>query len=373
MPRRLAPRARFDFVRYANCWEDARVLVAALRPRPGSRMLSIASAGDNAFALLAAGADEVVAADLSAPQLALVELKRAALRRLEHEELLGFLGARRAEADRRRATFDRLAAELSPAARAYWEEHAEEVAAGVVTRGRFERYFRVFRRFALPLVHRRARVLELLEPRDAAGRRDFYDRRWNTWRWRALFRVFFGRFVMGRLGRDPEFFRHVEGSVASRILARAEHALTVLPVADNPWIEQILVGRFRRTLPPYLEPETVARLRGRLDRLVLHHGGVDEAAEAHRSAGGFDGFNLSDVFEYLDASASAALYERLLASARPGARFAYWNLLVSRRAPASVAGRVRALDDEARRLFETDRAFFYQALVIEKAVEEVGA
>jgi hypothetical protein len=54
MPDRIEDRARFDLVRYANVWEDAEVLCAALAPAAGRRLLSIASAGDNAFALLAA-------------------------------------------------------------------------------------------------------------------------------------------------------------------------------------------------------------------------------------------------------------------------------------------------------------------------------
>ena len=42
-----------DFVRYANVWEDAAVLREGLRIRPGERVLSIASAGDNCLAMLA--------------------------------------------------------------------------------------------------------------------------------------------------------------------------------------------------------------------------------------------------------------------------------------------------------------------------------
>lgn len=360
------PRARFDLVRYANCWEDATILRAALRPAPGKRFLSIASAGDNCFALLADGA-EVVAADLSAPQLALVELKREAIRRLDDEPLLRFLGARRALAAERLAALERLAVGLSPTARRYWSERPAEVAAGVNTRGRFEAYFRLFRRFALPFVHRRATVLALLVPRDAAGRREFYDRVWDGWRWRLLFRLFFSRFVMGHLGRSPEFFAEVEGSVAGRILERTEFALTVLAPSENPWIEQILVGRFNASLPPYLEPALLAGVRENLDRLVLCEGPIDEVALARKGAG-FDGFNLSDLFEYLDPETSAALYERLLSTANPGARFAYWNLFVPRKAPASVAARVRSLDDEAARLFALDRTFFYRAFVVEEAV-----
>ena len=81
----------------------------------------------------------------------------------------------------------------------------------------------------IPLIHSRRAVEELLREKDEAARHEFYDRRWNNLRWKLMFRVFFGRFVMGRLGRDPEFFRYVEGAVSERILARSRYALTVLP------------------------------------------------------------------------------------------------------------------------------------------------
>ena len=48
----IAARARFDRIRYAQVWEDADVLLAALAPRPGATLVLIASAGDNALALL---------------------------------------------------------------------------------------------------------------------------------------------------------------------------------------------------------------------------------------------------------------------------------------------------------------------------------
>jgi S-adenosylmethionine-diacylglycerol 3-amino-3-carboxypropyl transferase len=363
MPDRIEERARFDLVRYANVWEDAEILRDALRPGPGRRFLSIASAGDNAFALLAAGA-EVVAADLSTAQLALVDLKRAAIRRLGYEELLAFHGIRPIEEDRR-SVYERLERDLSPQARDFWRQHLDVVAAGVVHGGKFEAYFNFFRSWVLPLVHRRHTVLALLAERDEAGRRTFYRETWDNLRWRLLFRVFFSRFVMGRLGRDPEFFRYVEGSVAERILERVEYALTVLPVHSNPYIEFILTGRFRQALPFYLQPEVWPELRRHLDGLTLYEGSIDDAARDHRGEG-FDGFNLSDIFEYLDPETSAAVYGRLVDAACPGARLAYWNMLVPRRLAGTQPGRVRPLETEARELFARDRAFFYNAFVLEE-------
>lgn len=364
MADRIEDRARFDLVRYANVWEDAEVLRAALQPARDKRMLSIASAGDNAFALLAAGV-EVVAADLSPAQIALVELKRAAIRRLEREDLLAFLGLRKGED--RRAVYERLEHDLPARTRDFWREHLDEIADGVVHHGKFEHYFELFRERVLPLLHRRKTVLALLEEKDEAARKELYDRTWNNLRWRLLFRVFFSRFTMGRLGRDPEFFRYVEGSVAERILGRTEYALTVLPTHANPYVEYILTGSFKRALPLYLRSDVYPDVRRNLDRLTLFEGSVDEAAHAHRGEG-FDGFNLSDIFEYLDADTSAAVYGRLLETARPGARFAYWNMLVPRRLAPSFPDRVRPLEAEARALFARDLAFFYSAFVLEEMV-----
>jgi S-adenosylmethionine-diacylglycerol 3-amino-3-carboxypropyl transferase len=365
MPDRIENRARFDLVRYANVWEDAEVLRAALLPGPGRRMLSIASAGDNAFALLAAGA-EVVAADLSPAQLALVELKRAAIRRLGREEVLVFLGIGPSAEDRR-SVYERLERDLPASAREFFRERLDQIAGGIVHHGKFEGYFRLFRERVLPLIHRQKTVLALLEERDEAGRREFYRRAWDNLRWHLLFRIFFSRFAMGRLGRDPEFFRYVEGSVAERILGRAEYALTVLPTHANPYLEYILRGRFRRALPLYLRLEVFPDLKRNLDRLTLFEGPIEEAARAHQQEG-FDGYNLSDIFEYLDEPASAAVYGKLLETARPGARFAYWNMLVPRRLAMDFPEKVRPLEAESRELFARDLAFFYSAFVLEEVV-----
>jgi S-adenosylmethionine-diacylglycerol 3-amino-3-carboxypropyl transferase len=352
---RIDARARFDIIRYANSWEDADVLCDALRPAAGKRMLSIAASGDNAFALLAEGA-EVVAVDLSPAQLALIELKRAAIRELSNEALLRFLGVH--DDTNRVETYRGF--DLPADVRTYWDANVESIAAGVIHRGRFENYFRLFRKYVLPLVHSRRDVEALLRERTAEERERFYRREWNTWRWRAMFRVFFSRFVMGRTGRDPEFFRYVEGSVAERIFKRAEYALTALPTHSNPYLVSIFTGNYRAAaLPRYLR--RIDDVRRHLGKLTLVRGSVEEAAH-----GKFDGYYLSDIFEYIDPELTAQIYGRLLDAANPGARFAYWNLLVPRRAPSQFASRITPLDEEARALFARDNAFFYSAFVLEE-------
>ena len=357
---RIEQRARFDYVRYANVWEDADVLCDALQPAPGKRILSIASGGDNAFALAEAGAD-VVAVDLSDAQLAMLELKRAAIRQLDYPTLLGFLGVW--PSDTRLATYARITGALPAFARTFWDARPAEVGAGIVHAGKFERYFAMFRRRIVPLFHNRATVRELLREKDRRARIVFYETRWDNWRWRLMFRLFFSRRVMGLMGRDPEFFRYVEGSVADRILRRTEYAFTKLPTHSNPYLNFIFTGDFGATLPRYLAPERFLSLRDAMSRITIVRGSVEHAAQLHAP---FDGFNLSDIFEYLEPLSCAAIYRTLLDAANPGARLAYWNMLVPRQRPDVLADRVRSLSAEADALFAQDRAFFYSAFVLEE-------
>src|SRR5207248_9264703 len=89
----VASKADFTEIRYAQCWEDADILLEALDVRPGDICLSIASAGDNALALLTRQPHRVIALDLSPAQLACVELRVAAYRTLDHAELLELIGS----------------------------------------------------------------------------------------------------------------------------------------------------------------------------------------------------------------------------------------------------------------------------------------
>jgi S-adenosylmethionine-diacylglycerol 3-amino-3-carboxypropyl transferase len=360
-----AQRADFSRLRYAQVWEDADVLLAALEVQPADTVVSIAAAGDNALALLGAGAARVVALDLNPAQLACLALRVAAYRELAHAELLELIGSR--PSARREALYRRCRPALDASARAFWDAQGAAIAAGIGGAGKFEDYFRLFRTRVLPLVHRRATVAALLRGGTPEARARFYRERWDTWRWRLLFRVFFSRFVMGRLGRDPAFFKYVEGSVANRILARTRHALTALDPADNPYLHWILTGTHGAALPWALRAENFEKIRGRLDRLEWHALTLEAFLARERGSGAVvDKFNLSDIFEYMSPANTAALLEGMADASRPGGRLVYWNMLAPRRRPESLAHRLRPRDDLAAPLLARDRAFFYSALVVEE-------
>jgi S-adenosylmethionine-diacylglycerol 3-amino-3-carboxypropyl transferase len=359
---RIEERTSFSYIRYANCWEDAEILLEALQPGPGKRFLSIASAGDNSLALLASGA-EVVAADLNPSQLACVELRREAIRRLDLSTCLQLLGIE--PCMDRMDIFASLRGGMSAPARRFWDENRGLIDSGSIHAGKFERYFHLFRRRIVPLIHSRKRVAALLTEKTREERLAFYNGRWANWRWHLLFKIFFSRFVMGRMGRDPEFFRYVDVPVSESILRRAKYALTELETHTNPYLRYILTGNFAsQALPYYLQPDIFAGIKQNIDGLTLYQGPIEEALTASDKP--FSGFNLSDIFEYVDKSMSESIYQMLLEHAESGARFAYWNMLVPRSCPEPLKEQVRHLSALSDELFARDKAFFYSRFIVEE-------
>ncbi len=359
----LVEEVDFSIIRYAQCWEDADIVLDALQAQPGDVCLSIASAGDNTLSLLATDPARVIAIDLSPSQLACLELRVAAFRHLEHAELLEFMGARPGR--QRKRLFDQLLGDLSSTSREVWLAQGDAVEQGIANVGRFERYLSTIRRFAVNPTHSAAVRAALFETRSGQARKDFYDAHWNNWRWRMLIRLACSRFVMGRLGRDPRFFRYASGSVADHIMGMAEHALVDLEPTDNPYLQWIVQGSFGARLPHSLRPENFERIRANLDRLEWHLADLQSWLNG-ADTGSVQRFNLSDVFEYLSEEESDAVFDEIARVGAARGRLAYWNMLVSRHRPERLADRILALPELSEQLHMAARTFFYTDFVVEE-------
>jgi len=365
MPSEAAGHADFTGIRYAQCWEDADILLAGLEVPSGATVVSICSAGDNSLSLLAAGAGRVVALDLSPAQIACLGLRIAAYRTLTHPELLELIGSR--PSTRRAELYAKARTAADAPTREFWDARPALVEAGIGSAGKFERYFRLFAFRLLPLIHDRATVLAVLEPRSRDEREAFYARTWDNRRWRMLFRLFFSRTVMGWAGRDPAFFRYVEGSVADRILARSRYAMTGLDPSRNPYMHWVLTGTHGDALPHALRAENfdairegveAGRIEGRVQALE------DFLEEVGPSS--VDSFNLSDIFEYVSEAETERILGHVADAGKPGARIAYWNMLAPRQRPESLADRIVMNEDLSRNLFLEDKAWFYSAFHVEE-------
>lgn len=360
---KLASRVSFDRIRYANCWEDADVLIRGLQLRGGERVLCIASGGDNALALLTAQPQSVLAIDINPTQLYLTELKQKAFQVLNYESLLVFLGVKEGADEERVACFQAVEPLLSPDAATYWSQQLDTIRNGLVYAGKFENYFRIFRRYLLPLVHGERQIEQLFVGKTDAEQAAFFHQVWNSRRWQWLMRFFFNRYTLGRYGRDPEFLKQVRVNVADYIITKASAHLQRSACTNNYFLHMIMTGSYGRSLPVYLRKQNFDVIKANVHRLQ----GQLITAEAIISQQPFDAYGFSNFFEYLSSTEFDTFALQCSQHIPVGAHVAYWNLMVPRSLHDSLPLQFScvASPDE---LTGKDYGFFYHRFIVNQKI-----
>lgn len=358
-------------VRSSMGWDDPRILEAALRPGTGSRILSLDASGDSAFAMLVQGAGEVTFVTASPAQHALVELKRAALLGLGHDELARFLGVM--PGSDRAALYMRVRPLLSADARTYWDAHPLHVARGVLHAGRLEQGLQLLRLRVLPLLHGPRTRRLAFEPRSRLAREVFWHDRWDNRRWRAALRLLTSQQLLAHLDVGPSGGDLPRGVRPGDVVtARAFHAFVELDPTTNPFLQQVLLGRFLdlRDAPTYLDPEQHELLRERMERLALRREDVDGFL-ATCGSGCFTGIAASDVLARTPGGRFVRRYRALARAVSRDGAIAWWEGLVPRGAPQSLldSGAVRTDDASVQRLRDVDRSILRGRLHVDHVTD----
>lgn len=366
---------KFSEIRYAQCWEDTDILLAGLNVQSHHTCLSIASGGDNTLALLTAQPQKVIAIDFSLAQIACLELRAAAYQNLSYQEMIDLVTSKADIApELRLALFQRCQVDLSPATRRFWSDRQAIIAQGLMSGGKFERYLRLFRQRILPLIHSPSMIENLFKQIESQKRQIWFQEEWNTWRWQLIFKLFFSRFVMGRLGRDPSFFKYVEDNVAQSILTRANTALMRHNPQTSSYLQWIALGNYQMALPYALRSENFAEIHNNLNRLEIHHLGLKEYLKKYPSQT-INRFNLSNIFEWISLDNYVDLMQAILKVSEANTRLLYWNLLVDRHSSLLDSKKVGRSPftpcvDLSKQLYRDSKIFFYKRLVIEDIIDQ---
>ena len=259
---------------YNTCWEDPSVDRRALNLDADDRVLVITSAGCNALDYALAGPARVHAVDANPRQSALLELKLAAIKRLEFEDFFMIFG------DGQHSRFahiyrELLRDELSPFAQSWWDGRTHWFCgtagrdsfyfyglAGIVARG-----FRAYLDFRPEL---RLAVHSLLESRNLSEQQDIYDRRVHPLMWtRGMNWALSRQLTLSLLGvphpQRKEVQRQHEDGVSGFIRESIEYVFRSLPVRENYFWTLYLRGHYRPDCcPEYLKPENFSALKGGL-------------------------------------------------------------------------------------------------------------
>lgn len=216
----------------------------------------------------------------------------------------------------------------------------------------------------MPLIHSKKIRKKLLEKKSKEERYKFYNKKWNNLRWRGIFKIFFSKMVMGKLGRDKAFFRYVNVNVAKNILNRTRYAITELDTSENSYLHYIINGKYDKVLPLAYRKENFEIIKKNIDKIVLLEETVESFLE-RKDIEIVNKYNLSDIFEYMSDDEMCNIFKKIIEKSPKGTRIAYWNMLSPKKASKYFEELIYN-EEEAKKLFNKDKAFFYSDFILEE-------
>ncbi len=358
---------------YNTCWEDPRIDRELLQFDGASRVVMITSAGCNALDYLLDGPAEIHAVDVNFRQNALLELKRAMIRRGEFQDLFEMFGI--GSHDRHKAVYRAVRRELPAAAREYWDGrisyfdpggskksfyyHGTAGTAAWLLGGALFRAKPNIKNFALCLldaesIEQQREVYGFLEPKIWS--------KLSHWLVRQAV-------VMTLLGVPRPQIRliedHYPGGLTSYVKDKLRHVMAELPAGENYFWRVYLTGSYTLTCcPNYLRKAYLPLLAAREERLRTHT--LSLADFLRRHPGRYTHFVLLDHQDWLAWHEPAALreeWELILANSAPGAKVLMRSAgLDLSFVPEEVRGRLRFFPEQTERLHRLDRVGTYGSL-----------
>lgn len=353
-----------NYIHYSNCHEDFLLLKKYITPQT-KEVLSVASGLDNSLAFLTQNDIKVHAFDYNPSQVYLGKLKIEAIRHLSWEEMLKFLGiidleaggnykkyrANKDSSAGRVDLYNKISAFLEPEVKNYFDSHLFLIEIGLVNCGRFEQYFHIFRNIVFPLTCGNRNIKKFAAAETIEEQREIYRKKINTKRFKFMFKIFFSKKVMAKLGRDKKFFKYSRESLSQILKVRVDTGFTNVLNRTNPYYGYVL-NTYYPELPYYLQKENFYKIKENLDNITVEHKRFDEMFVQK-----YDFMNLSDIFEYMSDKVMDDYMQKIQNHLNEKGIVAFWNMMNVRSFP--YWQRINGKQD-----YIEDRAYFYRDFLV---------
>jgi S-adenosylmethionine-diacylglycerol 3-amino-3-carboxypropyl transferase len=355
---------------YNTAWEDPRLDRQLMELDADSEVVMITSAGCNALDYLLDAPRRIHAIDMNPRQNALLNFKRALIRRGQFEDLFEMFGI--GSHARHRELYGDVRARLDPAAQAFWDRRigffdprslkgsfyyhgTSGVAAWVMGKALFQARPNI-KNFAMCLLE--ARTLEEQRQAYALLEPEIWGRlaKWLV-RQPAL---------MALLGVPRPQIRLIQdsypGGLTAYVKDKLRHVLTELPAAENYFWRVYMTGFYTLTCcPNYLRREHQGMLREMENRVTTHTMTVSDFLRSH--PGEYSHYVLLDHQDWLawhDPEALREEWDLILANSRPGTKILMRSAgLDLSFLPPEVEGRVQFHPELTAPLHRLDRVGTY--------------
>ena len=317
---------------YNTCWEDPAIDRKVLNLTDKDEVMVITSAGCNVLDYVLTGPARVHAVDMNPRQNALLELKIAGIRALEHEDYFKIFGTGR-HAKFEEIYHAHLREHLGVFARQYWDKKqgwftTTSQKDGLYFRGLSGYVARMFHWYLHLAPGLRSGVIALLESDSLDEQREIFDDKVQDHLWsRKMNWVLSSQMTMNMLGvphpqRKEVENQHIDG-VAGFIRESIEYVFRNIPLTDNYFWRLYMQGSYsKHCCPEYLKQDNFYKLKsGLVDRISINTCSVTEFLR--RSETRISRFVLLDHMDWMSSYLPDALVEEwqaIFASATNDAR-----------------------------------------------------
>lgn len=313
---------------YNTCWEDPRLDRQALNIRPTDTIAMITSAGCNALDYALLGPRRIVCVDVNPRQNALLELKIAGIRTLDHKTFFALFG-RGGHPKIQEIYQDALRTHLSPRSRSYWDRkigffHGTGPRSSFYFHGTSGMLAWTINKYVDRIAKVRPAIDALLNARTLNEQLALYAPLHDQF-WKGFLRWAMGRDLTLSLLGVPRPQRHqidrtYPGGVSQFIEDRIKAVFTKIPLADNYFWRVYLTGEYAPDCcPEYLKRDNFETLKaGKVDCIRTCTGTLLHFLENYR--GKISRFVLLDHMDWLSTFHQPVLQRQ-------------WEALVERAAP----------------------------------------
>jgi S-adenosylmethionine-diacylglycerol 3-amino-3-carboxypropyl transferase len=350
----------FSRLSYSFGNEDWRTEREALQIKPDNKVLCISASGDRPLHLLLDECRQLVSVDANPVQNFLLDLKCNALKSMDYDEYIGFLGG--IPNKRREAGLQKILPYLSKESAHYWSRHPRMIKKGVLYQGVLERLSGVVSKAFL--VMRPLKMKKIFQIHDLEEQRK-YLKKWDTFLFRKMFEVILNPKLCRFFTFEPGLSRHVDPvlSLGEYFYGRMIHSLNHSLAKDILLFSLLFRGYIEPSaFPPYLDPEGSAVIRKQLDKLQINTQDINIHLE-EAGANTYDRFSLSDVASYLSRDNFHRLVGNIYRTAKPGARFCLRQFSSNQEIPSEFQNHFKREPELEKKLGHEDRCFVYRFMV----------
>ncbi|MEW6709605.1 MAG: DUF3419 family protein [Candidatus Riflebacteria bacterium] len=352
---------------YSNVWEDPELNRVSLQVRPGQNVLSITSGGCNSLCLLLEDPKKLISIDLNTAQLAMLELKRAAIIELEYEDFLEVLGTpfyrkpSTKPAQYRIDLYNKIKKHMPGYAVDFWDQNQQLIKDGVMMCGKVEKFFAIYRTI-LKWLYGEKEILKLFEAKDLAEQQEIF-RNFRKKKWNGLHRILLNRTILSLVKGAHSFAMVDFEDFAGNLNRKRTLGMTRFFNPDNYFMCLLMLGAHyhEKGMSPYLLRENFPKLKKNIGALEIYKGTIGDVLKKE-GPGTYDRLNLSNIFEWMTNEVFNSIIRECIELSRPGARMAWrYTFARPRELDAENLSRLEYEPELSDRLFKQDRAFIYES------------